>query len=60
MDPQPLCMIVSGTIVAKCPGLARTVPEFGALSRLCPGLAQTVLMSQNLTKTALSYVPELR
>ena len=33
-------------IVAKCPGLAGTVPEFRPLSRLCPGWHKIILMSR--------------
>ena len=35
------------TIVAKCPGLAGTVPEFGPMSRLCPGLPDFAALSRN-------------
>ena len=31
-------MARTGSIVAKCPGLAGTVPVFDLLSRWCPGL----------------------
>ena len=34
-------------IVAKCPGLAGTVPEFGPLSQLCPGLPDFAALSRN-------------
>ena len=34
-------------IVAKCPGLAGTVPEFGSMSRLCPGLPDFAALSRN-------------
>ena len=34
-------------IVAKCPGLAGTVPEFGPMSRLCPGLPDFAALSRN-------------
>ena len=34
-------------IVAKCPGLAGTVPEFRPMSHLCPGWLKIVLMSRN-------------
>ena len=34
-------------IVAKCPGLAGTVPVFGPMSRLCPGLPDFATLSQN-------------
>ena len=34
-------------IVAKCPGLAGTVPEFGPMSRLCPGLPDFTALSRN-------------
>ena len=35
------------TIVAKCPGLAGTVPDFGPMSRLCPGLPDFAALSRN-------------
>ena len=35
------------TIVAKCPGLAGTVPVFGPMSRLCPGLPDFAALSRN-------------
>ena len=35
------------SIVAKCPGMAGTVPEFMPMSRLCPGRYKIVLMSWN-------------
>ena len=35
------------SIVAKCPGLAGTVPVFGPMSRLCPGLPDFAALSQN-------------
>ena len=34
-------------IVAKCPGLAGTVPEFGPMSRLCPALPDFAALSRN-------------
>ena len=34
-------------IVAKCPGLAGTVPDFGPMSRLCPGLPDFAALSRN-------------
>ena len=34
-------------IVAKCPGLARTVPVFGPMSRLCPSLPDFAALSRN-------------
>ena len=34
-------------IVAKCPGLAGTVPEFGPMSRLCLGLPDFAALSRN-------------
>ena len=34
-------------IVAKCPSLAGTVPEFGPMSRLCPGLPDFAALSRN-------------
>ena len=34
-------------IVAKCPGLAGTVPVFGPMSRLCPGLPDFAALSRN-------------
>ena len=34
-------------IVAKCPGLAGTVPIFGPMSRLCPGLPDFAALSRN-------------
>ena len=37
----PLC------IVAKCPGLVGTVPEFAPMSRLCPGLPDFAALSRN-------------
>ena len=36
------------SIVAKCPGLARTVPEFRPTSHLCPDWHKIVHMSWNL------------
>ena len=41
-----------GYIVAKCPGLAGTVPEFGPMSRLCPGLPDLVAISRNPARMA--------
>ena len=38
---------VTNNIVAKCPGLAGTVPEFGPMSRLCPGLPDFAALSRN-------------
>ena len=35
------------SIVAKCPGLAGTVPVFGPMSRLCPGLPDFAALSRN-------------
>ena len=37
----------SKVIVAKCPGLAGTVPDFGPMSRLCPGLPDFAALSRN-------------
>ena len=37
-------------IVAKCPGLAGTVPEFAPMSRLCPGLPDFAALSRNLAR----------
>jgi hypothetical protein len=34
-------------IVAKCPGMAGTVAEFGPMSRLCPGLPGFAALSRN-------------
>ena len=38
------------TLVANCPGMAGTVPEFGTMSRLCPGLPDLVSMSRNTAR----------
>ena len=34
-------------IVAECPSLAGTVPEFGPMSRLCPGLPDFAALCWN-------------
>ena len=40
-------MVYGVCIVAKCPGLAGTVPVFGPMSRLCPGLPDFAALSRN-------------
>ena len=37
-------------IVANCPGMAGTLPEFGPMSQLCPRLPDLVAMSQNTAR----------
>ena len=39
-----LMNVATGNIImiAKCSGLAGTVPEFGPMSRMCPGLPDFV------------------
>ena len=44
--PKLMYFILGVSIVAKCPGLAGTVPEFG-LCWLCPGLSDFIALSQS-------------
>ena len=56
--------IATRRIVAKCPGLAGTVLEFGPMSRLCPGLPDFAALSRNparlhnggVAQAILSYI----
>ena len=41
---------IGHTIVAKCPGLAGTVPEFGPMSQLCHGFPDFAALSRNLAR----------
>ena len=43
-----MCTVLGRSIVAKCPGMAGTVPEFKPMSRACPGLQKITLMSCSL------------
>ena len=42
-----LWLFVGECIVANCPSMAGTIPEFGPVSQLCPRLHDLVVMSWN-------------